>query len=82
MYSKGTWEKTTIIYDLLVPSAIWRTEDSLKCRYRIIDIQQVERRTPDMENDVLTKAVHRTIRQVLLEGRSTFKHYRLAVQKE
>jgi hypothetical protein len=79
MYSKGTWGKTTMTYNCLLPSA---TEDSLKYRYRIIGIQQVERRISDIENDVLTKAVHRTIRQVLLEGRSTFKHYRPAVQKE
>jgi hypothetical protein len=82
MYSKGTWGKTTIIYNRLVPSAILRTEDSLKYKYRIINIHQVERRIPNIENDVLTKAVHRTIRQVLLEGRSAFKHYRPAVQKE
>jgi hypothetical protein len=79
MYSKGTWRNTIIIYNPLLPSA---TEDSLKYRYKIIDIQQVEQKISDIENDVLTKAVHRTIRQVLLEGRSAFKHYRPAVQKE
>jgi hypothetical protein len=79
MYSKDTWGKTTITYYCLLPSA---TEDSLKYRHSIGDIQQVERKILDIENNVLTKAVHRTIQQVLLEGRFAFKHYRPAVQKE
>ena len=80
-HPKGTWENTTKLYNILVPSHVQRTQDSLQNRYKIMNVEQAQRRAQGNSKSALEDKVLRTFHKMLNVSMYATEYPDLAIRK-
>lgn len=80
-HRKGTWENTTKLYNILVPSRVQRTQDSLQNRYKIMNVEQAQRRAQGNSKSALEDKVLRTFHKMLNVSMYATEYPDLAIRK-
>jgi hypothetical protein len=80
-HRKSTWKNTTKLYNILVPSRVQRTQDSLQNRYKIMNVEQAQRRAQGNCKSVLEDNVLLTFHKMLNMSMYAAEYPDLAIRK-